>query len=247
MAGIGVRHILRGEVVDGLRQAFVVGEKVEAADDACDARVAADTLGVFDDVTDTAVGAACDDEESVCAFVDECAVFCDEIWLPDAIPQTLAHGVACFKIEGAWDLAEEDQMLTDPLRRAHEAQIHALGERFCAVGHADGEALAALWPEAVGMRCERHAAEIAEGEKRRQPARVVVVAVGEHDLRDARKIDAELCCILHKCVRIACIKEHALLTILDEKAQRRLAEKVAIDDGIVVNQHGEFHGLIIPS
>lgn len=117
-----MRHILRGEVVDGLRQAFVVGEKVEAADDAEDSRLATDALGVFDDVTDAAVGAAGDDEESVCAFVDEGTVFADEIWLPDAIPQTLAHGVACFKIEGAWDLAEEDQMLTDPLRRTHEAQ-----------------------------------------------------------------------------------------------------------------------------
>lgn len=247
VAGIGVRHILRGEVVDGLRQAFVVGKEVKAADDACDARVAADTLGVFDDVTDAAVGAAGDDEEAVCAFVDECAVFCDEIWLPDALPQTLAHGVACFKIEGAWDLAEEDQMLTDPPRRTREAQIHALGERFCAVGHADGEALAALWPEAVGMRCERHAAMVTEGKERWQPARVVVVPVGEHDLRDARKIDAELCCILHKGVRIACIKKHAFLTIPNEEAQSRLAEKIAIDGGIVVNQHGEFHGLIFPS
>ena len=247
MAGIGVRHILRGEVIDGLRQAFVVGEEVEAADDAEDSRLATDALGVFDDVTDAAVGAAADDEEAVCAFVDEGAVFCGEIWLPDAIPQTLTHGVACFKIKHAWDLAEEDQMLTDPLRRTREAQIHALGERFCAVGHADGKTLAALWPEAVRMRCERHAAEIAEGKERWQPARVVVVPVGEHNLRGTCKIDAELCCILHKGVRIACIKEHALLTILDEKAQRRLAEKVAIDDGIVVNQHGEFHGLIIPS
>ena len=76
---------------------------------------------------------------------------------------------------------------------------------------------------------------------------MVVVAVGEHDLRDARKIDAELCCILHKGVRIACIKKHTRLTILDEKAQSGLAEKVAIDGGIVVNQHGEFHGLIFPS
>ena len=138
-------------------------------------------------------------------------------------------------------------MLTDPLRRAHEAQIHALGERFCAVGHADGETLAALWPEAVRMRCERHAAKIAEGKERWQPTRVVVVPVGEHNLRGTRKIDAELCCILHKCVRIACIKKHAFLTILNEEAQSRLAEKIAIDDGIVVNQHGEFHGLIFPS
>lgn len=63
-------------------------------------------------------------------------------------------------------------MLTDPPRRTREAQIHALGERFCAVGHADGEALAALWPEAVGMRCERHAAMVTEGKERWQPARV---------------------------------------------------------------------------
>lgn len=71
--------------------------------------------------------------------------------------------------------------------------------------------------------------------------------MGEHNLRGTRKIDAELCCILHKGVRIACIKEHTRLTILDEKAQSGLAEKVAIDGGIVVNQHGEFHGLIFPS
>lgn len=101
MARIGVRHILRGEVVDGLRQAFVVGKEVKAADDAEDSRLATDALGVFDDVTDATVGATGDDEETVCAFVDEGTVFADEIWLPDALPQTLAHGVACFKIEGA--------------------------------------------------------------------------------------------------------------------------------------------------
>ena len=70
---------------------------------------------------------------------------------------------------------------------------------------------------------------------------MIVMPMREHDVREPAKIDAELFRIAHERVRITGIKKHARRPILNVQAQRRLAEIVLIDIGIVVDKNRQFH------
>ena len=109
------------------------------------------------------------------------------------------------------------------------------------VGRTDVFALVILPHEAVGMGDQlglRGDFLLNEG---CQAARVVVVAVGEHQMGQITQIDAHLPGVAQVHVRISHIQEDAGIPLLHIAGKGGFAEEILVDVGVVVAEDAQFH------
>ena len=110
VAGIEIGDIMAGEVLRRGGGAVIVFKEMEAAQHAEYAVIAADGLSLLDDVADTAVGAACDDEEALLRTIGQRRIVQEVILLPLTHALPLANdGAAPSREESARVCPQRDE------------------------------------------------------------------------------------------------------------------------------------------
>ena len=86
-------------------------QKMKSPDDSLNSVIAADLFGVFRDVTDTCMAAACDNGQPVFTPINQCGIIQDEIRFPDPVQKLLPDRLLTLKFIPPWNLAEEHKVL----------------------------------------------------------------------------------------------------------------------------------------
>ena len=84
---------------------------MKSPDDTLNSVIAADFFGIFCNVADACMAAACDDGQTVFTPINQCGIIQDEIRFPDPVQKLLTDRLFTLKIIPPWDLAEENKML----------------------------------------------------------------------------------------------------------------------------------------
>ncbi|KAF5028081.1 hypothetical protein DSECCO2_662750 [anaerobic digester metagenome] len=223
---------------------------MEPADDVGNPVFVADLARLLDNRADPRVRAAGYDDEPILGPAGERGIVDDGV-VPDAVRgvDVAARGRP-LELEPPLDLAEEDQVLRQPERGRGEEDfpvpeefldrevapdlpdaVAAPGEERIRVGDERGfDALAAL-EDGLGM----------EPDESVESPGVVEVAVGDDDIIDAEEVDPHLPGVLDEDTRVAGIEENPGPAVLDVDREPRFREEVAVGEGGVIHEDGQFH------
>ena len=228
MAGIEIRDVFPGKIVDDGLGPGVHLPQVEAADDAHDPILARDPLRLLHDVADAAVGAAGDHVDPLSAPVRDGGVVRGKV--RPVLP--LALGLVLVLREHPGDLAQVEEVFRQGLGLRREAQIEAPFQFRSGVGAADDEALGHHPPEQGWMGHQPGLRTL--GEEGGQALGVVVVAVGQDHPVHAPPVEAQILGVLGEDAEVACVQQEPLPLIFDEAGEARLPQQVFVDEGVVV-------------
>ena len=98
--------MVTGEILRRGGGALVIVKEMEAPQHAHDTLLAADSLGLLDDVADTAVGTARDDEQSLVAPIGQCRIVREIVILPRTSPLPLTDAGSGLEGQLTGDLTE---------------------------------------------------------------------------------------------------------------------------------------------
>ena len=106
--------------------------------------------------------------------------------------------------------------------------------------HADGTTVKALGQKCIRVRKEAH--RLRKGRKERQKsARVVVMPMGEHDIRHAGKVNLHAPCVFKRAGGIARVKQNGALPCFQQVASSGFPQIITVDIGVVVHEDGQLH------
>ena len=201
---------------------------MEAADDAQDAALAGDPLGLLQDVADAAVGAAGDHIDPLPSPISEGGVV--RVFVRPVLPLP-DGGILHIRIDpGNGPKIEQVLRQGHGLRR--EAEIEILLQLRPGIGAADGQppgqdpAEQSRMGHQLGLRTL--------GEEGAEAPGVVVVAMGEDHSVHAPPVDAHSFRVPGEDAEIPRIQQEPLPLRLHEAGEARLPQQISVDQGVVV-------------
>ena len=84
---------------------------MKSPDDSLNSVISTDFFGVFRDVADSCMAAACDNGQPVFTPINQCGIIQDEVRFPDPVQKLLPDRLFSLKVIPSWDLAEENKVL----------------------------------------------------------------------------------------------------------------------------------------
>ncbi len=86
-------------------------KKMKSPDDTLNSVISAYFFGVFCNVADSCMAAACDNGQPVLTTINQCGIIQDEVRFPDPVQKLLPDRLFSLKVIPSWDLAEENKVL----------------------------------------------------------------------------------------------------------------------------------------
>ena len=162
-------------------------------------------------------------------------VFCDEPVSYTHLAQRLAYGRRFEQIR-ARNFAKEQHARRKFGRPAGKAEFRMRGKCCGIERHADGTTVKALGQKCIRVRKEAH--RLRKGRKERQKsARVVVMPMGEHDIRHAGKVNPHAPCVFKRAGGIARVKQNGALPCFQQVASSGFPQIITVDIGAVSYTH----------
>lgn len=248
MAGIEHADISPRQIVLRLRQELVVRVlrlEMEAADDHPHVVALEELLRVLDDVAYSAVGAAGDDHDPLVGVRRQRRVVEEEIVRVRAVDLRLPQGRQVLEGGGPLDLAEEDDLVGEPVGLPCPDHLEPALE--APLGPLDPDVRAAVFLRLERVRVAQELLPPTARERARVPLQapgMIQMPMRQDDVVDRRQVDLEPFRIPQRRAAQARVEEYFQALVLDVAGETGLAQKVVLIRHVVVDKDGQLHRLL---
>lgn len=248
MAGIEHADIRLRQIVLRPHQELVVRIlrlEMEAADDHAHVVALEDLLRVLDDVAYSAVGAAGYDHDSLVGVRRQRRVVEEEIVRVQSVDLRLPQGRQVLEGGRPFDLAEEDDLVGEPIRLPGPDHLEPALE--VPLGPLDPDVRAAVFLRLQRVGVAQELLPPPARERARVPFQapgMIQMPMRQHDIVDRRQVDLEPLRVPQRRAAQARVEEDFQALVLDMAGETGLAQKVVLIRHVVVDKDSQLHGLL---